>query len=61
MFAPTAQISYVRALLVVATTSKWDSFQMNVKNVFLNENLSEEVYMQPPPDLSIELNKVCYL
>ena len=61
MFAPTAQISYVRALLVVATTSKWDSFQMNVKNVFLNENLSEEVYMQPPLDLYIELNKVCYL
>ena len=34
---------------------------MNVKNVFLNENLSEEVYMQPPLDLYIELNKVCYL
>ena len=33
---------------------------MNVKNVFLNENLSEEVYMQPPLDLYIELNKVCY-
>ena len=34
---------------------------MDVKNDFFNENLSEEVYMQPPPNLSIESNKVCRL
>ena len=33
---------------------------MDVKNVFLNENLSEEVYMKPLPGLSIEPNKVCH-
>ena len=60
-FAPVARISSVRALLAVATASKWDLFQMDVKNAFLNGNLSDEVYMQPPPGLSVESNKVCYL
>ena len=34
---------------------------MDVKNAFLNEGLSEEVYMQPPPSPSVESNKVCHL
>jgi len=60
-FAPVARISSVRALLAVAAARKWGLFQMDVKNAFLNGNLSEEVYMQPPPGLSVESNKVCHL
>ena len=61
IFAPVVCISFVRALLAVAAASKWDLFQMDVKNAFLNGDLSKEVYMQPPPGLSIESNKVCHL
>ena len=60
-FAPIASISSTRVLLAVATTIKWDIFQMDVKNVFLNGDLNEVVYMQPPPSLSVESNKVCCL
>ena len=59
-FASVARISSVRAFLVVAAASKWDIFQMDVKNAFLNGDLSEEVYIQPPPGLSVESNKVCH-
>ena len=34
---------------------------MDFKNALFNGNLSEEIYMQPPPSLTIELNKVCHL
>ena len=44
-FAPIACISFVRVLLAVVAASKWDLFQMDVKNAFLNGDLSEEVYM----------------
>ena len=60
-FAPVARISSVHTLLAVAATSKWDLFQMDVKNAFLNGDLREEVYMQPLLSLFVESNKVCRL
>ena len=44
-FASVARISSIRVLLTIATTSKWDLFQMDAKNTFFNGDLSEEVYM----------------
>jgi hypothetical protein len=60
-FAPIACLSSVRALLAVAASQHWSLCQMDVKNAFLNGDLSEEVYMQPPPGLSHPTNKVCRL
>jgi hypothetical protein len=60
-FAHVARLSSVRALLAVPASRHWSLSQMDVKNVFLNGDLSEEVYMQPPPRLSSPLNKVCHL
>jgi hypothetical protein len=51
----------VSALLAVAAFQHWSLSKMDVKNAFLNSDLSEEVYMQPPPGLSSPPNKVCRL
>jgi hypothetical protein len=60
-FAPVARLTSVRALLAVAASRHWSLCQMDVKNAFLNGDLSEEVYMQLPPGLSHSTNKVCRL
>ena len=60
-FTLVARISSIRILLAVAIASKWDFFQIDVKNTFLNRDLSEEIYMQPPPGLFVDFNKVCHL
>ena len=47
-FAHVARLSSVRTLIAISTTHKWPLFQMDVKNAFLNGELSEEVYMKLP-------------
>ena len=47
-----ARLSSVMTLIVVSAARKWPLFQMDVKNAFLNGELSEEVYMKLPPGYS---------
>ena len=47
-----ARLSSIRTPIVVSATCKWPLFHMDVKNDFLNDELSEEVYMKLPPSYS---------
>ncbi|KAJ9558090.1 hypothetical protein OSB04_012704 [Centaurea solstitialis] len=60
-FAPVARTTSVRSLLAIAATKRWPLFQMDVKNAFLNGDLSEEVYMTLPPRVSLPTWHVCRL
>ena len=60
-FAPVARLTSVCSLLAIAASKKWELFQMDVKNAFLHGDLTEEVYMRPPPGYDDPLNKVCQL
>lgn len=60
-FAPVALLTSVRSLLAVAASREWQLFLMDVKNAFLNGDLTEEVYMQPPPGYDHPPRKVCRL
>ena len=54
-FAPVARLSSVKTLIVVSAACKWPLFHMDVKNAFLNGELSKEVYMKLPPGYSYPL------
>ena len=61
-FAPVAKLNTVRVLLSLAVNLDWPLRQFDVKNAFLNGELEEEVFMQPPPGFDHTANgKVCFL
>lgn len=49
-FSPVIKGTIVRVVLYLVVTKKWPLRQLDVKNAFFNDHLSEHVYMEQPPD-----------
>ena len=45
-FSPVAKMASVRLLLFMTTMSFWPLYQLDIKNVFLYGDLTEDVYME---------------
>ena len=48
IFAFVAKMNSIRVILSCFVNLRWDLQQLDVKNVFLHEDLEEEVYMDIP-------------
>jgi hypothetical protein len=63
MFAPIAKMEAIRLILDYACSKNIKVYQMDVKSVFLNEDLEEEIYIEQPEGFQMleKENYVCRL
>ena len=47
-FSPVARFESLRLLLALAMLNDWEIHQMDIKSVFLNSTLDEEIYIEQP-------------
>lgn len=57
--ALVAHMTSICTLLVVAKSYKWHLYQLDVKNVFLHEDITKEVYMTLQDYLTISIKYAC--
>ncbi|KAJ9567352.1 hypothetical protein OSB04_003318 [Centaurea solstitialis] len=62
-FSPIVKPATIRTVLSIAVSLNWPIHQLDVKNAFLNGDLTKEVYMKQPPGYvhPSHLNHVCRL
>jgi hypothetical protein len=60
-FSTAAKLTTVRMVIALASVHNWFLHQLDVNNAFLHGDLQEDVYMQPQPGITNDLNKVCKL
>ena len=49
-FALVARLDTIRLVLAIAAQNKWHIYQLDVKSIFLNFVLEEELYVEQPPN-----------
>jgi hypothetical protein len=52
-FAHVAHMTTIHTLLIVSSVQEWSISQLDVKNIFLNGEMHEDVYTRPPPGYSV--------
>jgi hypothetical protein len=62
-FAPVARYTSIKTIIALAAKMKWKLHQMDVKTMFLNGVIEEEVYIEQPQRFEVEDRKthVCRL
>jgi len=61
-FSPVIKPVTIRLIIPLALTNKWDLFQLDVNNAFLNGHLEQTIYMQEPQGFeSSDKTLVCKL
>ena len=62
-YSPVTRITSIRMLIAIAAIHNLEIHQMDVKTVFLNGNLDEEIYMEQPEGFIVhgQEKKVCRL
>ena len=63
IYSPVTRITSIRMLIAIAALYNLEIHQMDVKTVFLNGDLNEEIYMEQPEGFVVpgQEKKVCKL
>ena len=48
-FSPMAKMASVHLFIAMAALPQWPLYELDVKNIFLNGDLQEKIYMEQPP------------
>ena len=59
-YSPIARLTSLRILFAIAAQLKLRIHQMDVDTAFLNANITEEIYIQPPEGFPIRSNMNCF-